>query len=268
MRYQPHEPRHDDPAGVMAHADKYAGGKALIVLGGYSAKDWQQLYADLKPDVLIGANGVNSQVYGLDYWMIAENMTRSNRMANEGNPDAIALMEMFHRDAGAKTKLVSWRSWDILRDTRNCIKIRRQGYELEEVERWHNFRDYGLGYLAGWELKHKEAGATVHVGTVGLQLLHHAGILGCSEVHTIGYDLMFRDEHKHHFYKYPEYKADRFRTDKFRVEYKGVDTQWTWIETAQYLKAIEYLFVRDGLKWVDHSDGLLKIEGLDCATRN
>jgi hypothetical protein len=44
-----------------------------------------------------------------------------------------------------------------------------------------------------------------------------------------------------------------------------VDTTWTWIETAQYLKEIEYLFARDGIKWRDHSDGLLQLERLECA---
>lgn len=265
MRYQPDESRYDDPLAMRDHVNRYAGGVALVVLGGYSAKNWASLYAEIKPDVIIGANGVNAEVENLDYWILAENMTRSNRMAQEGNADAMRLMQMFHRESGAKNKLVSWRSWSLLKDTRNCYKIRRQGYELSEIESFFSFREYGLGLLSGWELKHKEAGATVHVGTVGAQCLHLAGILGCREVHTIGYDLMFREESRHHFYDYPVYREDKFRTPEFRQEYKGVSTQWTWIETAQWLKSIEYLFARDGLNWVDHSDGLLKLEGLRCA---
>lgn len=265
MRYQPDDPRYDDPQGVMSHAGRYQGGKALVVLGGYSALRWQEVREEIKPDVIIGANGVNALVYGLDYWMCAENMTRSLRMAKEGNPDALLFYEMFYREAGAKTKLVSHRSFTRLVDTRNCISIRRCGFEEDEIEKYFSFREYGLGYLAGWLIRHKEAGAEVHVGTVGAQLIHHAGILGCAEVHTIGYDLMFRDETRHHAYDHPLYKVDRFRTDQFRTEYKGVSTQWTWVETAQWLKSIEPLFKRDGLKWSDHSDGLLKLEGLDCA---
>jgi hypothetical protein len=114
-------------------------------------------------------------------------------------------------------------------------------------------------------LKAQGVGAKVHVGTVGAQLLHMAGILGCAEVHTVGFDLMFCDNHAHHAYDYPLYKRDKFRTDKYRVEYKGIDTQWTWIETAQWLKEIEWIFERDGLKWFDHSGGLLKAEGLKSA---
>lgn len=268
MRYQPDEPRCDDPEGVMKHAGRFDGGKALVVLGGYSAVHWAELYASVQPDVVIIANGVNALVANADYWICAENMTRSNRLAQEGDKSSREYMEMFHRDAGAKTKLVSWHSWGLLRDTSNCISVRRQGLELDEMDGF-SFRDYGMGYLAGWLLKDKAAGAAVHVGTVGAQCLHHAGILGCAEVHTIGYDLMFRNEGGggHHAYKYPAYAVDRYRNPGMFVEYEGVRTQRVWIETAEWLKAIEHLFKRDGLRWTDHSGGLLKLAGLECAGR-
>lgn len=265
MRYQPNEPRYDDAQGVMIHAGKYDGATALIVLGGYSAKDWQALKDKVKPDVILIANGVNSMVENADYWVMAENLTRSHRMAAEGDKDSQKIVDMFHRDSGAKWRFVSHRSINRLADKSNVVSIRRQGYELSEITQWFSFRDYGLGLLAGWELQHKDAGAVVHVGTVGAQLLHLAGILGCFAVHTIGYDLMFKDADKHHAYDYPTYKVDKFRTDKFRLNYKGADTQWTWIETAQWLKAIEWVFERDGIEWFDHSNGLLKIEGVKGA---
>lgn len=263
MRYKPNFPRLDDPAGVMQHAGRYAKGTALVVLGGYSAERWEELYASIKPDVILGANGVNGLIQNLDYWMIVENMTRCARLANEGDPDAIRFMEMFHRDADAKCKLISHHSWRRLHDTRNCIKIRRHEYLMDGSN--FSFRDYGYGFLQGWVLRRVDAGALVNVGTVALQLIHMAGILGVSEVHTIGYDLMFRSEDRHHAYQYPKYSPDRFRTPAAFVEYKGAKTQWVWIETAQYLKQIEWIFDRDGLKWTDHSDGLLKLEGLNCA---
>lgn len=265
MRYKPTDPRDDDPAGVMRHKNLYKGKTALVILGGYSAKDWQEVYAKIEPDVILGANGVNGLVHDLDYWMIAENMTRSAKLAAQGNRDSVAMMEMFHRDSGAKVKLVSHHSWDLLKDTRNCVRIRRQGYEEKEIEKWFNFREYGLGYLAGWLLKRKEAGVPVHVGTVAAQLLHHAGILGVREVHTIGLDLMFRDHERHHAYPHPLYKADRYRNIGFRTEYKGVATQWAWLESAQFFESIEPLFKRDGLVWKDHSGGLLSVMRLECA---
>jgi len=239
----------------------------LIVLGGYSAKDWRALYDDVHPDVVIIANGANDLVYGADYWICAENLTRSHRMAQQGDADSQKIVDMFHRQAGAKTRLVSHRSIARIAEHRdNCIAVRRQGYEPHESKMWFSFREYGLGLLAGWLLRQKDAGAEVHVGTVGAQCLHLAGILGCAEVHTIGYDLMFQGDGNHHAYAYPLYKQDRFRTDKYRVQYKGVDTQWAWIETAQWLKEMEWMFERDGLSWHDHSSGLLTVEGLKCAT--
>jgi len=198
----------------MSHAGRYAGGTALIVLGGHSAVNWRDLYLQLQPDVIIGANGVNGLVYDLDYWVLAENMTRSAGLAKRGDAKSIELMNMFHRDSGAKYKMVSHWSWNLLQDTRNCISIRRQGRDVNEMEGF-TLRDYGMGFLAGWLQKSKEAGALVHTGTVGAQCLHLAGILGCAEVHTIGYDLMFKDKERHHAYKYPVYEVDRFRTPAF-----------------------------------------------------
>lgn len=266
MRYQPTDPRYDKPTAAMQHAGKYAGGKALVVLGGYSAKRWQEVREEVNPDVLIIANGANAMVKDADYWICAENMTRAHRRAVEGSQPDKEFVEMFHRNAGAKFRLISHRSWNRMENTSNCIAIRRQGYELDEIAQYFSFRDYGLGLLAGWLLRKKESGAEVHVGTVGAQCLHWAGILGCSEVHTIGYDLMFRDETRHHAYDYPVYTVDKFRAEQFRTEYKGVATQWAWLESAEWLKAIEYLFERDGLRWRDHSGGLLSVMGLKCAS--
>lgn len=259
-------PRPDDHDGVMEHANKYAGGKALIVLGGHSGVNWESVRDEIKPDVILGGNGVNRSIYALDYWMCAENMRVSNTMASQGDKRGMEFMEMFHRDAGAKVKLISHWSWNLLKDKKNCISIRRRGYEVGEWPSDFSLRKYGEGFMNGWVFKEPRAITTVtRVGTVGAQLLHMAGILGVSEVHTIGFDLIQRDENTHHWYKYPKYQVDRFRRNGMFVNYRGVNTQLIWIGTAQFLKYMEPFFERDGLKWVDHSDGLLKLEGLKCA---
>jgi hypothetical protein len=250
--------RLDDPEKVMRHADRFHGGKALIVLGGYSASGWEALREEIKPDVILIGNGVNSIVQGADYWMCAENMTP---WAARENPRSISLMQMFYRDAGAKIKLVSHRSWHLLKDATNCIRIQRDknhGSWLGKTPDYFSFRDYGGGFLNGWLFQHKEAGVEVHVGTVGTHLLHMAGILGCSEVHTIGFDLCFKEKDKHHSYSYPTYQPDRYRTEKMFVQHAGLDTQLVWIEAAQFLREIQPLFIRDGLNWIDHSTGLLQ----------
>ena len=84
-------------------------------------------------------------------------------------------------------------------------------------------------------------------------------------VEAIGFDLCFKDANRHHAYEYPKYQPDRFRTDQMFTSYKGFSTQHDWLQGAKWLKSIEPLFERDGLQWIDHSDGLLKVMGLGCA---
>lgn len=257
----------DDPAGVMSHAGKYRGGKALIVLGGYSALNWIDAYNVIKPDVILGANGVNAVITGLDYWLCSENMNYTNALAQKGDSRARKFMTMFHRHAGAKTKLISHWSWGLLKDRENCISIRRMGYEYGHIPDTFSLREYGEGLMAGWVYRDSRAVRLAQrVGTVGSQLLHLAGILGCAEVHTIGFDMIFLEKDRHHWYGYPVYKVDYFRRPGAFIEYKGIQTQRVWVESARFLKSVEPYFERDGLKWIDHSKGLLSIEGLKCAT--
>jgi len=258
--------RPDDPQGVMQHADKYTGGKALIVLGGYSARDWERVRDEIRPDVILGANGVNSMITDLDYWMCAENMTRAHNLAAKGDERNRQFFEILNRK-GARVRLVSHRSWWLLEDKSDAVCIRRKGYDLHEIPENFSIREYGEGYWSGWLLKQTEAGVPVRVGTVGLHLLHHAGILGCAEAHTIGFDLMFRKEEGHHWYPYPTYQPDRFRNETMFTRWEDIPTQHYWIETAQYLQAVEWMFERDGMRWVDHSNGLLRAMGLQCAAQ-
>jgi len=250
--------RLDDPAGVMAHAAKYLGGVALIVLGGYSGKDWQALRDRINPDVILGGNGVNQSIPNLDYWVCAENMTISHHMAQKGDKRAIEFMRMFNHPSGAKVRLVNHKSWNYLTDTRNCIKIDRKGFDRSGIPASFSFRAYGDGLLNGWVFERRDAiKVPTSVGTVATQLLHVAGILGVSEIHTIGIDLIQRGSDSHHWYRYPAYQPDKFRTPGMFVEYRGFQTQLIWIETAEFLSTLPPVLERDGIEWVDHSDGLL-----------
>ncbi len=250
----------------MAHAGRYAGGKALIILGGESGATWESLRAEIRPDVVLGANGVNAKVWGLDYWICSENMNYTHRKAEAGDARAIEFMEMFHRDAGAETKLVSHWSWDLLKDKSNCISIRRTGYDRDRVPADFSYRKYGDGFMSGWVyINRKIMRLPQRVGNAGSQLLHMAGILGVSEVHTIGFDLCFKKKENHHWYQYPVYKVDHFRRAANFMLYQGLKTQRIWMEAARFMKSMEPLMKRDGLRWVDHSDGLLRALGLECA---
>lgn len=257
--------RPDDPIAMRKLEGAHVGARALLILGGPSGRGWRDLKEELQPDLVIGVNGVNQAVCDLDYWLCTENMTRAHILAGRGDPVSVAIFKMWTTVYPGTVRLISHRSWDLMPDKSNAIRIRRTQYDLP-LPSGFTFRTYGEGLAKGWRLRRKNAGVEVCVGTVGLQALHLGALLGCRELHTIGFDLMFRrKEAGHHWYKYPRYTVDRFRKPAMFVEYKGARTQWVWIETAQYLKAIEPQLERDGVAWVDHSDGLLALEGLQCA---
>lgn len=258
--------RPDDPAAVMAHAGRYTGGTALIVLGGASAAGWERLSAEVQPDVLLIANGVNAVIKNADYWIISENMNFTAKHAAIGDARAIEFMEMFHRDSGAKTKLISHRSWDLLRNTDRCVSIRRTGYEPGRIPADFSYRVYGEGFMSGWIFADRRVmRMRQRVGNAGCQLLHMAGILGVDKIHTIGFDMTFRDPDHHHFFPYPAYQVDHFRNQANFINYRGTDTQVIWVECAKFLKTMEPYIKRAGIQWIDRSEGLLKVMGLECA---
>ena len=243
---------------IREHRNRFEGGKALVVLGGPSAKDWR----DIKADVVIGVNGVNQKIKKLDYWLCTENMNYPVKMSKKGEQRYVEIMEMF-QTTGAKQRLVNSKSYQYLADKIGVLTIDRIGVEAEDLHRY-SFRRYEEGFINGSLLKHSEGmRGAVRVGTVALQAIHLAGILGCDEVHTIGFDLCLQDTH--HWYKYPVYEQTRFFTEDMFIDYKGLKTMWFWVETAEYMKTADDVMLSDGLKWTDHSGGLLEKEGLWCS---
>jgi hypothetical protein len=267
--------RLDEPFAVSLHKDRFHGGKALIVLGGSSGKDWQKLRDQIKPDVILGANGTCFEIDNLDYHLVCENLHMAAGKANLGDKRYKRIVEILSFNHNAEVRMISFLNWKgtILVDDRiKAIKIKRMG---ELGENWNSqferfcFREYGDGFLSGPMFDHPGALSSsriqFRVGTVGTQLLHLAGILGVKEVHTIGFDLCFKDVEKHHWYSYPIYQPDRFRTNLMFTEYNYLKTQFDWIQGADFLKSIQSLFERDKLNWIDHSEGLLKEKELWCA---
>ncbi len=236
-----------------AHEDKVA----LVVLGGPSAQYWK----NIKADVIIGVNGVNDKIKDLDYWLCTENMAYPSQHIDERRYQTI--MEMFNR-TGADCRLVNSKSVKFLKNKENVIAIDRIGVEKEDLH-LYSFRRFEEGLINGSLLKSQGMRGAVRVGTVALQAIHLAGILGCAEVHTIGFDLFFQD--KHHWYEYPIYEETRFFTEDMFIDYNGIRTMWFWLETADYMKIAEDVMIRDGLDWTDHSHGLLKKEELRAASK-
>lgn len=251
--------RLDAPEKVAEHQGRYSGKVALCVLGGASGAGWKKLRDELIPDVFLGANGANL-IRCLDYWLLSENLTRTARMAEQGDPEAKRVMFMFNAWTEAPVKMISYKSMHLVKDPTGYIPIRTAIMTPD-----FSWREYGNGLLVGPVMQRSGVGAPLHVGTVGLHMLHLAAILGAREIHTIGFDLCFKDGAAHHWYNYPDYHPDRYRTPEAFVEYKGLKTQWAWIEAARYIKTLESGLEAAGITWHDHSDGLLKAAGLRCA---
>lgn len=236
---------------------KYHNKTALIVLGGPSASEWQYLAKKINADVLLGANGVNSLIPNLDYWMCIENMKRTASLARKNDVRAIEFMQMFQR-TGPKVRLV--KSVALLRNTENVVAVTKSpSFDANDVPPLFSFREYGTGYIKGALMKNKSAIGELKlaVGTVGLQLIHQAGILGCKQVHTIGFDLCFKGN-MHHAYKYPPYHPNVYFKPENFTKYHGFSTMHFWIESAEYLVKIKPEMDRVGLEWIDHSNGLIQ----------
>ena len=122
--------RPDDPAGVMAHAGRYDGGCALVVLGGPSGQGWAGLRDAIRPDVILTANGA-TRLAGADYWMLVENMNYCHNGAQRGSERLAAFLGVLDPGNSAGVLLVSRRSWDLLDaygvDSDRCVRIRRAG---------------------------------------------------------------------------------------------------------------------------------------------
>jgi len=266
--------RKDQPYEVEKFKDAYHGGKALLVLGGPSGKQWQSLRDEIHPDVILGANGTIFEIDDLDFHLVCENIHMAAGRAAKGEQRYQTMMKIISPEVHAKVRMISYLNWKgspIVDSRVKCIRIKRMGelgepYE-EQFERF-SFREYGDGFLAGPLFNHPGALTSpkiqFRVGTVATQLLHLAGILGVSQVHTIGLDFCFKDG-KHHNYNYPKYQPDRFRTGAMFTTYEGIQTMWDWVQGGRWLESVELMMENDGIQWTDHSDGLLKALGLRCA---
>jgi len=265
--------RLDDPLAMQLHHNRYHGnGRVLIVLGGDSGRNWEKLRDEIRPDVILGANGTCLEIENLDFHLVVENLHLAAGRAAEGDARYRRIMEIVSPKNTARVKLISFLNWKgtpVIDSCISAIRIKRMGELGDDYESQFknvSLREYGEGFLAGPVFDHPGALTSpkikFRVGTVAAQLLHLAGILGVKEVHSIGMDFCGYG----HFYQYPTYQPDRFRTDQMFTEYKGLKTQYDWIQGAHWLKSLQWMFERDGLEWQDHSHGLLAAEGLWCTS--
>ena len=245
---------------ICRHAGRYEGRRALIVLGGRSASSWEDIYWKVRPDIIIGVNGVNRKITGLDYWLCMENMGYPHKM--EGSDERYAdIMEMY-RTVGANCRIVNKKTAHLIPDQENLIALQRRGVEVDELKDF-SFREYGGGYINGARMQRPDVIKDLRAGTVALQAIHHAGILGCAEIHTVGFDLCLTGQH--HWYEYPPYAGNRFYGENMFTHKHGLRTLWFWVDTVEYMKSVIPALERDDILWRDHSGGLMGAAGLKCS---
>ena len=248
--------RPDDFRFMESVTGSMNGATALIVLGGESGSLWKTAIEQINPDVVIGANGIVTMINDLDYYVHTENIANLDRAAKEGDAQAEACMKWTGIDT-PKHRLVHHLSVPFYRNKHNVIPINRNGFNWNKKPDSFSFRAYGLGLISGDLMKRPEIIKTLRVGTVGLQCLHLAGILGCERIYTIGFDLCLGKEH--HCYKGVDYKANSYWGDNMFAEVNGLKTLWFWVDTAKYLKRIKPEMERQGLYWTDLSGGLFEV---------
>jgi len=246
---------------IKEHVGKYEGGKALIVLGGESGRRWRRVFNKVKPDVVIGVNGVNTKI-DLDYWIIVEGGVCHNLPS--------------FQNTSPRYRLVHSYGFDALENFYNAIRIMRAAdidsrtQELEphlltgETRAPFDIRKYGIGLLSGDMMQNTDVlkYKRHRCGTVAVQAIHWAGILGVNQIHTVGLDLCFKKgfDGEHHWYADRQYSEENEWWDVGMFEtYCGLDTSWFWIESGEYILKLNRLVLEPaGIKFVDHSNGLLK----------
>jgi hypothetical protein len=245
-------PRIDDQDKMLALKDAELGARCgLIVLGGPSGKDWGRIKRLVRPRCLIGVNGTVCELGAkLKYYLNLEAWYHPS-----GVPPGF-------NDNRPQYRLISWKRFHFLEDQTNAIKVRRGGPVFTDGGKW-SIRTYRDGLATGPPMR-----AVEHVkvptltGTVAVQALHLAGILGLTAVHTIGLDLCWKNG-EHHWHPYPPITADNlYWKPSMLTQYKGLDTMHWWIESAEYLAQLKAKMHKEKLIWHDHSNGLLQAMGV------
>ena len=268
--------------------DRHSGAVALLIGGGPSGRHWETVHNLIRPDIIIGVNGVVTVLGArLDYHVVMEKH---------------AYLVPWFKDERAKHRLIfRWmfarkqaRYTDSVYLVDRLLGPPTYGIHIGEIPGTsgleygflHNHDEYtdvrnpiqDVGLMCGLVCTAKGQPDGVRrwrdCGTSMFQALHVAGILGCTEVHTIGLDLFFPAGDTHW---YPDRNYDsksdisdltgtaNWHTSMYVNKY-GVNTTWWWLESAAVWELMKPIWDKQDLKWVDHSGGLLQLRKTECTS--
>lgn len=232
---------------------KYQGkhkGKSILIIGtGHSTKRLVKYKHQLKKhfDVILGLNFSTYDFESeLDYHMILEkNPVKSYKSMKPGT---------YRKDL---PRILNWKSLNKFPKDILAIKATRSNFDGEVNIRKYNHKG-SEGFLIG------PAGIKgLSVGSVSLNAIHFAGILGCNIIYMMGADLLFRDKFDHYYpdnlYRKSETKKAN-RSPIIKVSHRGkqyVTTKF-FQESAVYINSvIVNECKRAGIEVFDFSDGLI-----------
>lgn len=229
--------------------NKYKDKSALIIGTGHSTKNLVQYKSILRDkfDVIIGLNFSTRDFESqLHFHMVLEK-----------NPALVynsMKQDTYRLDL---PRILNWKSINKFPKDINAIKATRSNFEGD-----CNIREYSAnsseGFLIG-PLGNKK----LSIGSVSLNALHFACILGCSKVYMIGADLMFKDQYDH-YYPDNHYRKSKTklanRSPIITIKHSGKEYKTTkfFEESSKYIDTIINTKCRPlGIEVFDFSDGLI-----------
>ena len=241
--------------------------RVLIVATGPSAKQVIPFDARLhdRYDVVVALNGSVAHVRHLDYFVSVESQAHLWDWYHHPVPEHV---QRCVSESGLRLARESGRPDD--QADRSLVHLRHQYEHPVDIRHYENAAGE-QGLLVG-----PRGETRLGRGTVSLQAIHFASILGASEIHLIGADLHFRGPVQH-FYGQNEYGTHEVDGKRYHALDVGarmnpvevtvhprsgrpVETTIHFRESAEYIDEVaSTLLPGAGITLVDFSDGLLTV---------
>lgn len=232
--------------------DGYKDSSVLIIGTGISTKNLIKYKSELRKrfDIIIGLNfAIKDFEDILDFHIVMEKapIGIEKEMAQNG----------YRRDL---IRVLNYKAIKFFPDDIPIIKARREYFNGE-----HLINKYRLyGYEGLLEVRKKAEFGRLFYGTVLLQAIHFACILGSTNIFLSGADLMFKDGVDHYYgdryYRDPVITPEKSRSKIISFKHNGVDVTSTHVfrRSAKIINAIITGECRpSGIRVFDLSKGLL-----------
>lgn len=246
---------------------RHPGSRILVVATGPSAEQVVPFDAHLheRYDVVVALNGSVSRIEHLDYFLSVESQAHLWDWYHHPVPPQV---QRCVAESGLRLAREGGRP-DAQAD-RSLLHLRHVYLTPPDIRHYCN-ADGEEGLLVG-----PRGSTRLGRGTVSLQAIHFASLLGAAEIHLIGADLHFRGPVQH-FYgenEYGTHEVDGKRYHALDVEKRmnpiefavhprtgeTVETTLHFKESAEYIDEVAGTLLPDaGVRLVDFSDGLLMV---------